>query len=393
MKALLPIFLIVTVDILGLTIVLPLLPFYAEHYGASPTVVGWLVTAFALCQLISGPILGSLSDRTGRKPMLIVSQIGTLIGFLILAFANSLFWVFLARIIDGFTAGNLSVAQAYIADNTEPKDRAKSFAVIGIAFGLGFLIGPAISGYLSQFGYSTPIFAAAGLSALSVLATTFLLPSKEKSATASDAELPAGRRLGLLNWAIYRDYFRNPSLAPLLFQFLCFCLSFSIFISGFALFAERRFTIGGKPWGPKEVGYAYAYAGLLGILIQGGAIRRLVPRFGERALAISGFLAFGIGYAILGFAYTLPLFILSTTIASYGSSVIRPTLTSLVTQAADRRDQGVVLGLTQSLNSISQITAPLLAGPLIQHGHLTIWALCASFMGLFGATLGFRFFF
>src|SRR4051812_18590707 len=158
MGALLPIFLIVTVDILGLTIVLPLLPFYAEHYGASPTVVGLLVTVFAVCQLISGPILGQLSDRFGRKPMLLISQVGTLIGFVILARADALIWVFLSRIIDGFTAGNLSIAQAYISDVTEPKDRAKSFAIIGIAFGLGFLIGPAISGYLSKFGYSTPIW-------------------------------------------------------------------------------------------------------------------------------------------------------------------------------------------------------------------------------------------
>lgn len=372
---------------------LPLLPFYAERYGATPTVVGLLVTVFALCQLISGPILGQLSDRTGRKPLLIVSQIGTLIGFLILGFANTLWLVFLSRIIDGITAGNLSLAQAYIADVTEPKDRAKSFAVIGIAFGLGFLIGPAISGYLSQFGYHMPIFAAAGLSFVSILATTFLLPSSKNEAPqkSDGSDLPAGRKLAFFDWGAYGAYFRKPGLSRLLFQFFCFCMSFSLFTSGFALFAERRFTTSaGVPWGPKEVGYAYAYAGLLGILLQGGAIRKLVPRFGEHRLAISGFFAFAVGYAILGLSYTLPVFILSATIAAYGSSIIRPTLTSLVTQAAEKREQGVVLGLTQSLNSISQITAPLLAGPLIQHGQLSLWAYCAALMGLLGAILGLR---
>ena len=192
---LLPIFLIVSVDILGMTIVLPLLPFYAEKYGASPFVVGLLVTTYALCQLFSGPMLGRISDRIGRRPMLLLSQIGTLVGFFILAYANSLWVIFVSRIIDGITAGNLSLAQAYISDVSLPKDRAKSFAVIGIAFGLGFLIGPAISGYLSQFGYSTPILAAAALSATSILCTYFLLPANPPVPEGSEATRKRHRRL------------------------------------------------------------------------------------------------------------------------------------------------------------------------------------------------------
>src|SRR5713226_1770672 len=165
---LVPIFLIVCVDVLGLTLMLPLLPFYAEHLGASPTAVGLLVSTYAVCQLVAGPMLGRMSDRVGRRPLLLVSQIGTLIGFLILAFANSLWLVFLSRVIDGLTAGNLSLAQAYISDVTKPEERAKSFALIGIAFGLGFLVGPGISGFLSTFNPKYPIFAAAGLSLTSI---------------------------------------------------------------------------------------------------------------------------------------------------------------------------------------------------------------------------------
>src|SRR3989442_1752165 len=158
------IFLIVLVDILGVTIILPLLPFYAESLGAMPATVGLLVSAYAICQLVAGPPLGHLSDRVGRRPVLLVSQMGTCIGFLILAYAHTLWVVFLARIIDGLTAGNLTVAQAYIADVTDAENRTKSFGIIGIAFGLGFLVGPGISGFLAQFSNPYPVFAAAALS-------------------------------------------------------------------------------------------------------------------------------------------------------------------------------------------------------------------------------------
>src|SRR5215470_16984405 len=174
---LLSIFLIVLVYVLGLTIILRLLPFYAESFGATPAIVGMLVSAYAICQLIAGPPLGHLSDRVGRRPVLLVSQIGTCAGFLILAFAQALWMVFLARIIDGLTAGNLTVAQAYISDVTEPENRAKSFGIIGIAFGLGFLLGPGISGYLAQFSNTYPILLAAGLPFTSIMCTYFLLPS------------------------------------------------------------------------------------------------------------------------------------------------------------------------------------------------------------------------
>src|SRR5438874_12822575 len=202
----LPIFLIVVVDVLGLTIMLPLVPFFAEQFGASPAVVGLLVSSYALCLLVAGPALGSISDQLGRKPVMIVSQVGTFIGFLILAAANSLWIVFAARIIDGLTAGNLSIAQAYIADVTTPKDRAKSFAVIGIAFGIGVLVGPGVAGCLSaRSGFHVPILCAAALSLTSILGTLFLLPAVAAHAS-EDSEgpvAPGGRRLRVLDWGNY----------------------------------------------------------------------------------------------------------------------------------------------------------------------------------------------
>ena len=371
---LLPIFLIVSVDVLGLTIILPLLPFYAEHYGASPAVVGLLVSLYALCQLIAGAMLGRLSDHMGRRPLLLVSQVGTFIGFLILAYAHALWVIFLSRAIDGITAGNLSLAQAYISDVTKPEDRAKSFALIGIAFGMGFLIGPGLSGFLSKYGYQYPIFVAAGLSATSILATYFLLPAVTPSA--GDNLTP--RKFTVLDWGNYVRYFREPGLAPLLWQFFAFTFAFSMFMSGFPLFAERRYTWHGQAFGPQQVGYVYAFLGVLGVILQGGLIGRLVKWVGEANLARAGFFFGLVGLVALGFTYSIPLLLITAAVASSGTGTIRPTVTSMITQKAGRSEQGVILGLTQSLNSISAIAAPALAGFLIDHSLLSTWAVTAG---------------
>ena len=377
---LIPIFLIVSVDVLGLTIILPLLPFYAEHFGASPAVVGLLVSSYAFCQLIAGPLLGRISDRVGRRPLLLVSQMGTFIGFLILAYANALWLVFLSRIIDGLTAGNLSLAQAYISDVTKPEERAKSFALIGIAFGMGFLIGPGVSGFLAQFSFQYPIFVAAALSFTSILCTYFLLPSSKPE----HADEAAGQRLTIFDWRNYLRYFREPALAHLLWQFFAFAFAFSTFMSGFALFAERRFTWNGHKFGPREVGYVYAYVGFLGIVLQGGLIGRLVKKMGEAALIRAGFLIGAIGMAALAFTHGIPLLLVVSALASIGLGVLRPAITSLITQRAPRSEQGTVLGLNQSLNSISQIVAPFLGGLLIDQGWLAAWALLGAAVAAIG---------
>jgi MFS transporter, DHA1 family, tetracycline resistance protein len=383
---LLPIFLIVVVDVLGLTIILPLLPFYAQTLGASATQVGLLISVYSLCSLFSGPLLGRLSDRVGRKPLLLLSQVGTLAGFLVLASAQVLWVAFLGRIIDGLTAGNLSLAQAYIADVTEPKNRSRSFAIIGIAFGFGFLVGPAVSGFLSKYGYQVPILMAAGLSLTSILATAFFLPggSPAKPHTAPG---PGGRRLSLLAWGDYVQYFRRPGLAPLLWQFFCFSFAFAAFTGGLALFCERRLLWHGKPFGPEQVGYVFAYAGLLGVILQGGFIGRLVRRFGETALVTSGFLTATLGYALLAATFGIPMLLLAGTVSSFGNGVLRPTLTSLITQQVDRTEQGVVLGLNQSLLSVSQILGPALAGWLIDRGQLSLWALLSGVAAALGLAI------
>jgi MFS family permease len=392
---LLPIFLIVLVDVFAFTLVIPLMAIYAEHLGATPLQATLLVSIFAVCQLVSGPLLGRISDRVGRKPMLLVSQFGTLLGLLVMGSASALWLLYLGRVIDGSTAGNLSLAQAYISDHTTAENRARSFGLIGIAFGLGFFLGPAVSGYLAaQYGLRTPFHAAAGLSLISIICTALLLPHEPREpvrATSAADPGPGGARLALFEWGAYARYFERPVLAMLLGQFFLFGISFTTFTSGFALFAERVLRWNDQPFTPREIGYTFAYAGFLGIILQGGLIGRLVKRFGEPNLVAAGFLSMGLAFLLLGLIQDVPALIAVTTLAAFGHGVLRPTLTSLVTQNAARDEQGVVLGLTQSLTSMGQIVAPPLGGWLIGHGHLAPWAFVASLaaaLGLLAAPWG-----
>lgn len=396
-RALLPIFLIVLVDVFGFTLVIPLLAIYAESpaFRATPLQATLLVSTYAVCQLVAGPFLGRLSDRIGRKPVLLVSQLGTFIGFLVMANAHALWVLYVARIIDGITAGNLTIAQAYISDNTKPEDRAKSFALIGIAFGLGFFLGPAVTGKLSDVSLTAPIFLAAGLSFTSILCTLFFLPGGKPSGVGHESpqpagsapEPPGGKRLSIFAWGVYLEYLKRPALTALFLQFFCFMFAFSTFVSGFALFAERTFTWKGHPFGPHEVGYLFGFNGFLGIIFQGGVIGRLVKRFGEAALARAGFVALFLAQLILGFIHDIPLLLVVSFLYSLGSGVLRPTLTSLVTRAVGRHEQGIVLGFNQSITSIAQITAPMLAGVLIMRGMLSSWAWVAAAFAMMGFVL------
>lgn len=379
--ALLPIFLIVLVDIFGMTLVIPLQAIYAESLHATPTQAALLVSVFAACQLIAGPFLGALSDRVGRKPILLISQIGTCLGFLLMARATSLWMVYAARVIDGATAGNLSIAQAYISDHTAPSQRARSFALIGIAFGLGFFIGPFVTSILVKHGLAAPILAAAGLSFTSILCTLVLLPGGPPPASPESAGGdvgPGGRRLSILQWSAYGEYFRRPVISGLLVQFFFYALCFATFTSGFALFAERTFSWNGHPFSPREIGFLFAYTGFLGIVLQGGLINRLVKRLGEPALTRAGFVSITIGYLGLGLVHSVPLLIVVATLASFGNGVLRPALSSLISQGAERYEQGVVLGLTQSLTAVASIVAPALTGLLIEHNLLPEWAFFAA---------------
>lgn len=388
-SALIPIFLIVLVDVFGLTLVLPLQAIYAESLGASPLEATMLVSVFAVCQLVASPLLGAWSDRVGRKKVLLFSQAGAVLGYLTMAMAPTLFVLYVARVIQGTTAGNLSIAQAYIADHTEAKDRAKSFAVIGIAFGLGFFVGPGVTGLLAGHGLSAPIFLAAGMSVLSFVCTLLILP-KENTPTRrqEDTVLPGGKRLSVFEWQQYRAYFKRPVLAWMLIQFLCFSMCFTVFTSGFSLFAERRYFFDGHRFGPREIGYVFAYTGFLGLILQGALMGKLVKWVGERRLVTVGFVSLTVGFGLVAWTSAVLGLVVSATIATFGNAVLRPTLTSLISQSADRTQQGTVIGLTQSLQSIAQIVAPFLGGLLLQREWLWEWGMLASLAALLGLLCG-----
>lgn len=368
------IFLIVLVDVLGYTLILPLLPFYAEHFGASPLTIGFLTASYAVCQLVSGPLLGRASDHMGRKPLLIVSQLGTFLGFLILAAAPNLTWLFVGRILDGMTAGNISLAQAAIADVTAPSERGKAFGKVAMAFGIGFLIGPAVSGWLAHIHPTLPILAGAALSALSIFATIKLLPKVE----AAPAKEKKAQAFMIFDRQAFVACFRRPLLASRLIQFFFFIFSFALWTSGFALFAERQLQFHEHPFGVREVGFVLAYSGLMGILLQGFGMSRLLKRWSEQTLAKSGLAMMALGYLIMTQATQLSWTLVAVTSSGLGHSLTRPTLTSLISQSAEREEQGFVLGVNQSLQALAQTLAPLAGGLLIQMGWTSVWALAAA---------------
>lgn len=370
---LLAIFLTVFVDVLALTIAIPLLPYYAKHFGASPLVIGVLGASFAVCSLLSGPVLGRLSDRFGRKPVLLVSQLGTLVGFLVLGFAQNLAMLFVGRMLDGATAGNLVVAQAYISDVTKPENRTKAFGLIGISFGVGFMAGPALSGWLAKHhGFAAPAFAAAGLSLASVLATAFLLPPTEVHAPHERAR-PRG----------FSSYVADPRTGPVLLAFGGFLFSFSIVNGGLALFLgeKLRLDVG-------ETGLVYAFSGLVGAFLQGPVLGKLAARLGEGRLVQLGLGAVALGYSLLGLVESVRPLLFVVAMSSLGVAVVRPAATTLLTKAVHVSEQGAVLGVSQSISATSAVVGPLLAGALIDRRLFAAYGAAAAAFAVAGLVAG-----
>jgi MFS family permease len=372
-RRLAPIFLTVFVDVLALTFMLPLLPHYAQTFGASPLQVGLLLASFSLCQLVSGPVLGRLSDRLGRKPVLVTSQVGTLIGLLVIGTAGNLTWLFVGRILDGLTAGNLSIAQAYITDETKPEERTKAYAFFGIAFGVGFLIGPALSGKLAiLYGYAAPPLGAAGLSLLSIALSTTLLPNRKPPANLERASLLAA----------FRHILGQSAVRSRILELFGYVFSFALLTGGLALFLERRLR-----FDVEQVGYAFAFSGLVGLVVVGG-VGRAAKRLGERRLSAIGLVLMTVGYVVLAFSYDLPTLGIALGIGGVGAAVVRPALTTLIAGSVPESERGLVLGVSQSASSLGQTLGPAVAGLVIGAGALRAWGLIAA--GVAISTLGVR---
>jgi MFS family permease len=279
-----------------------------------------------------------------------------MVGLLLLGGATNLWWLFAGRILDGFTAGNLTIAQAAITDATEPKNRTKAYAFFGIAFGVGFLVGPAVSGVLAKhYGYHAPPFCAAALSLTSILLTAWLFPSRSPAVSAIRVSL--------------REAVRRVLAQPEMFAYV---LSFSMLTGGLALFLRARLG-----FDVDQVGYAFAFSGLVGALAQGG-IGRLAKRLGERQLSAGGIAFMAVGYVLLARVEGTISLGVALAVGGLGSAVVRPALTTLLTNAVDESERGLALGVSQSASSLAQSMGPVIAGALIGAGALATWALVAA---------------
>ena len=351
-------FLIVFVDLVGFGLIIPLLPFYAERFGASPQQVTILMAVFSLMSMISAPLWGRISDRIGRRPVLMASMLAAAFAYLWMGFASELWMLFAARAFAGLCAGNIAAAQAYIADVTPPERRARGMGLIGAAFGLGFIVGPALGGLVAgnevtTADLETPGLIAAGLSAVAFLGVVLLLP---ESLPAAVRERRARSRFATLCSA-----FRQPVLGRLLVVFFLVILAFAGMESTFALWAMRE-----HGWGPAQIGYVFTYVGLLSAVMQGGLIGPLSRRFGEERLLLSGLALIAVGLLVLPFSRTLPPLVLAVSALAIGMGAMQPSLNSLISRRAGAEEQGEVMGVAQSVGSLSRVLGPIIAGALFE---------------------------
>jgi len=351
-------FLFVFMDVLGFSLILPLLPYYAEAFGATAEVVGLLLGANALTQLVGAPILGRLSDRYGRRPLLLTSIAGTVVSFLMLGLARSLAILFASRILDGFLGGNVSLAQAYITDVTDNKERAKGLGLIGAAFGLGFIIGPALGGTLAGDGnYALPALVASGLAFLNLLGVLFWLP---ESLPPEERERRAGEPRAAFTARALWEALRLPCVGPLLQTQLFFALAFTTFETIFSLFAQKRLGLDAR-----TTSYVLTYVGVLVVLVQGVGIRLLVKRFSDKQLVFGG--AILAGLSLLAWALTPSLGVLLVVLAplALASGTLRVSINSALTKSVYPEEVGGTLGLSASLGSLARVVSPTVGGFLL----------------------------
>ncbi|MBK8046828.1 MAG: MFS transporter [Anaerolineales bacterium] len=377
---LLIIFLVVFVDLLGFSLILPLLPYYAEQYGANAIVVGLLTAAYAAAQLVGAPILGRLSDQYGRRPILLVSIAGTVLGFVLLAIAEPLgaaiggafgasmvainlavlSILFVSRILDGLTGGNISVAQAYIADITTPENRNKALGMIGAAFGLGFIMGPVIGGLLSNFGYAAPAWAAAIISTVNLIAVYFFLP--ESISPERRAEL-SQRPRARFSFGALRVTLQRPRVGPLFHIRFFFGLAFSMFTTVFALYAA------GAPLNltAQNTGLVLAYVGLLAVFTQGFAIGKLAQRYTDRQLIFAAAIAMAVGFVLWALVANIWMLLVVMIPLSVGGGILNTVINGALSKSVYPEEIGGTLGLSASIESLTRVIAPTVGGVLLEY--------------------------
>ena len=363
----------VFIDLLGYSLILPLLPYIAERFSATPTQVGLLLTANALGQMIAAPTFGRLSDRWGRRPMLIISVAGTVVGFLIFAFSRSLGMLFFSRILDGLLGGNTALARAYITDITDNENRSKGLGLIGAAFGLGFIIGPFSGGQLSRLGYMVPGLVAAALSFINLIAVVLWVPeslTEAEKQTAKDSPLTRFNLKNLL------ETFKIPCVGDLLMVNNWFRLAFMLFEVNFVLVAKESLGLSAQ-----TTSILLSLVGVMSVITQGVIVGWITKRVRESRLVFVSTLVLIFALLGWGFASSVGQYILVIIPISISAGLFNVSLTSLLTKAASKESVGGTLGLAQSQQTLAQVIAPLIGGPLIQYfGGYAVGLIAAIFM-------------
>ena len=389
-KRLLNIFLVVFIDLLGFGLILPLLPYYAGEYGASNFVVGLLAAAYALAQFFGAPFLGRLSDRYGRRPVLMISIGGTALSFILLGLADPLGrWLaglplagataeqlaaltnatiigvmFISRIIGGLAGGNITVAQAYISDVTDASNRARGLGMIGAAFGLGFILGPATGGLLSRWGYAVPAFAAAGLATLNLIGVFLTLP---ESLTPELRAALTHQRRALISLGAMWEALSTPRVGPLLTVRLFFALAAALFQTMFTLWAKDRLRLDAQ-----ATSLLLAYVGVLSVIVQGGLIGPLTKRFSEPRLIFSSTLINGLAMLAWAFTPSVPVLLVVMIPMAFTTGVLNTVINSAITRVVSPQEIGGALGIASSLESLSRVVSPAAGGWLL--GSVGLWA-------------------
>lgn len=381
--ALTTVFLVVMIDLLGFGIVLPLLPFYAQEFAASAVMIGLLYSVYSFMQLIFSPIWGSWSDRIGRRPIMLLSTFGAVIAYIMFGLAESLTILFFSRIVAGTMGGNISTAQAYIADVTDSENRARGMGLLGAAFGIGFVVGPAtatalihpsfheliasagwteLAGWMSENRFALPGFFAAFLSFCSFLMVLFLLP---ETVDRSKAKEPTYRRPTIFLPRFWRELSQTKSqssrgyLIPLVIGFFLLSFGESSLYSSFPLFAESEIGLTAE-----QVGIQFFYIGVIAVVIQGFLIKPLTTLFSEEKLFLTGNILMVIGLGLIPFADSMLTLALFLGLMAVGKSLNTPTITSLISKEAGSDNVGAVMGASQGLSGLGRMIGPTWGGAL-----------------------------
>jgi len=348
-KSALPIlFIVIIIDLIGFGIVLPILPFYAKHFDASPALLGLLLATHAAMQFVFSPRWGRLSDRIGRRPVMLITIAGTSASLILLGFADSIAMLFVARTLSGLFGANISVATAYLADVTEDEERTRWMGMVGASFGVGFLLGPAIGGLLAPYGHGLPMWFAGGMAALNLVWAVWALKEPERH------EKTVGR-------ISIRQALEDRIIARLLFTNFLFCLAVAQLESVFAYFMIDRFD-----YDELHVAGVLVLMAFIMMMIQGGGMRALAARFGERSMMVAGFLLMALVFPLIPRIHVVAVLLVPLSLSAVGRAIAQPPMSSLVSLRADAQHRGVVMGAFQSSASLARIFGPACAGLLYQ---------------------------